>query len=270
MQPVRKRGVKDDTVDLDRVPVPFSGREKEGSIWGKDGKFRLGLFRSEMPHCQMYVCTCVYTHVLTWMPNTFQAHTSDKCVLNEALEDPLIVPPPESTSKGLEEFTEVEEQWWEPVNDSLCLGQGWLLYDCLRPPPLGPQRLGAKVKRQHAAVKTVVSSFSSPGSHPNPSRPSLFPMHNGPLVECKCELPVIARQLWSLAYLLQDGEYWRNRRKWGRFVLFSWKRESQLELRPAAFCSRTWCCASGVSEDTDHSLPQIKAVRPSKILLTAS
>lgn len=56
----------------------------------------------------MYVCThvSVYSHEYL----TFQAHTSDKCVLSEEPEDPLIAPPPENSRKGLEGFTEVEER----------------------------------------------------------------------------------------------------------------------------------------------------------------
>lgn len=42
------------------------------------------------------VCACMRVYILIQVPDTFQAHTSDKHVLNEELEDPLIVPLSES------------------------------------------------------------------------------------------------------------------------------------------------------------------------------
>lgn len=42
------------------------------------------------------VCVCMCVYKLIQVPDTFQAYTSDKHVLNEELEDPLIVPLPES------------------------------------------------------------------------------------------------------------------------------------------------------------------------------
>ena len=72
-------------------------------------------------------CMCVYIQV----PDTFQAYTSDKHVLNEELEDPLIVPlprAPETLIKGLEGFIKVKEKGWDSVNDSQSLmGLGGLL-----------------------------------------------------------------------------------------------------------------------------------------------
>lgn len=42
------------------------------------------------------VYTCMRVYILIQVPGTFQAHTSDKHVLNEELEDPPIVPVSES------------------------------------------------------------------------------------------------------------------------------------------------------------------------------
>lgn len=55
-------------------------------------------------------CMCAHMRLGTHECLTFQAHTSDKCVLSEEWEDPLIVPPPENSRKGLEGFIEVEER----------------------------------------------------------------------------------------------------------------------------------------------------------------
>lgn len=47
---------------------------------------------SEMSQSQICVCA----HILTQVPDTVRAYTSDKHVLSEELEDPLIASPPES------------------------------------------------------------------------------------------------------------------------------------------------------------------------------
>ena len=63
-------------------------------------------------------------YIFIQVPDTFQAHTSDRHVLNEELEDPLKVPlseSPRNPYQGLEGFIKVEEKGWEPVNDSQSL-----------------------------------------------------------------------------------------------------------------------------------------------------
>lgn len=90
-------------------------------------------------------------------------------------------------------------------------------------------------------------------------------MHNGPLVEGKCVVPVIARQLW-----MRDGEGLKEQEKVGGALLFSHGRV-RVSQRWDLQLSAQWTgivhllCQRG----TDYSLPQPKPVRPSKFLFTA-
>lgn len=111
------------------------------------------------------VCACMRVYIFIQVPDTFQAHTSDRHVLNEELEDPLKVPlseSPRNPYQGLEGFIKVEEKGWEPVNDSQSLmGLGGLW------PPSVLLNRGSRTWGQRPISSCIVTSFSSPGSHLN-------------------------------------------------------------------------------------------------------
>lgn len=107
------------------------------------------------------VYTCMPVYILIQVPDTFQAHTSDKHVLNEELED-LFQRAPETLIKDLEGFIKVKEKGWESVSDSQSLmGLGGLL------PPSVLLNGGSRTRGQRPISSCIATSFSSPGSHLN-------------------------------------------------------------------------------------------------------
>lgn len=92
------------------------------------------------------VYTCMRVYILIQVPDTFQAHTSDKHVLNEELED-LFQRAPETLIKDLEGFIKVKEKGWESVSDSVSDGARWSIAT-LCSPQRGLQDPGAKANKQ--------------------------------------------------------------------------------------------------------------------------